>query len=76
MMKKVVTCAVVAVAALALGTGSAAADSSVKSDDREVVAAKRGGGDWDNVRGSSGGGIYSGSKHYGAFLMTDDVDDD
>ncbi|MDN3296935.1 hypothetical protein QWM81_23385 [Streptomyces ficellus] len=72
MIKKVLTCAAVAAAAVALGAGSAAAHESGDDHRDRIVAAEWGGGSFEALKTSSNTGIFSGSKHYGAFVSVAD----
>jgi hypothetical protein len=71
MIKKFLTCAAVAAAAVALGAGNAAANDDDERHDR-LVAAEQTGGSFESLRTSSGTGIYSGDLHHGSFVSVTD----
>jgi hypothetical protein len=70
MIKKFLTCAAVAAAAVALGAGSAAATDDEGHD--RLVAAEKTSGTFEALRTSSGTGIYEGSLSHEAFISVTD----
>ncbi|MFI2618820.1 hypothetical protein [Streptomyces sp. NPDC018584] len=65
MIKKVITCAAIVAAAMAVGTSSAAAHDRDGDDRKHRFSAEWGGGNFDVLKSSSGTGIFSGSGHHG-----------